>query len=399
MIARMSLPRLPLRRFLPRRWPTFSPGVQYAGGVLASLAIIAAFAGAAWRVLPHAPSDARVLFFREPAPQTIAFAGTIPVFVMRPDHSVVRHGTAVIGKDGRIRVDLFPSTVKEYADADEAILADASISVLWGAATESSQAELRHRINLVQDMAAQAIERVITSDVFTNEYRPALRAMLTDAISSAWRDPRTQAALQGLLANAEPAMRRALRGEVQEILVSRLSGAFWQMVRANWASAIGVPFGYGLDYEPAIRAMSETLADPRLQQVLVNFGRAQLETREARQLTERIVIGSIDALLRDRRVPAVVTQMFWDVRLRAMLRPFIDSVAMLASALPQHLGGLGSESTLNPLAAHVFKAFAMASRTPLIMLVTPEDLKRLQSVESDAAVTLERVGPAKGAGS
>lgn len=399
MIARISMPRLPLRRFLPRRWPTFSPGVQYAGGVLASLAIIAAFAGAAWRVLPHAPSDARVLYFREPTAQTITFAGTIPVFVMRPDHSVVRHGTAVIGKDGRIRVDLFPSTVREYADADEAILADASISVLWGAATESSQAELRHRISLVQDMAAQAIERIITSDVFTNEYRPELRAMLTDAISSAWRDPRTQAALQGLLANAEPAMRRALRGEVQEILVSRLSGAFWQMVRANWASAIGVPFGYGLDYEPAIRAMSETLADPRLQQVLVNFGRAQLETREARQLTERIVIGSIDALLRDRRVPAVVTQMFWDVRLRAMLRPFTDSVAMLAGALPQHLGGLGSESTLNPLAAHVFKAFAMASRTPLIMLVTPEDLKRLQGVESDAAVTLERVGPPRGAGS
>lgn len=168
------------------------------------------------------------------------------------------------------------------------------------------------------------------------------------------------------------------------------------MLRANWANALGVPFGYQLDYEPAIRAMTETLADPRLQQVLLNFGRSQLETAEARQLTERIVIGSIDALMRDPRVPTVVTQMFWDVRLRAMLRPFTDSLFALAGALPQHLGGLGSESTLNPLAAHVFKAFAVASRTPLILLVTPKDLERLQTMESDTAVTLQPVAAGPG---
>lgn len=373
------------------RLPTLSLRMQYAGGVVVSAAIIAGFVGAAWRVLPHAPSDDRVLFFREPQPASIAYTGTVPVFVMKPDHSVVRHGTAEMGPGGRIRVDLFPSTINEYGNATEAILADPSLGILWAAATDTSQAELRRRITLVQDMAAQTIERVITSDVFTNDYRPVLRAMLTDAISSAWRDPRTQAAVQGLLANAAPALQRALNGEVREILVSRLSGAIWQMVRANWANAIGVPFGYDLDYEPAIRAMTETLADPRLQQVLLGFGRAQLETREARQLAERLVIGTVDALMRDRRVPATVSQMFWDVRLRAMLRPFTNSLFALASALPQHLGGLGSESTLNPLAAHVFKAFAVASRTPLILLVTPKDMERLRTMESDTAVMLEPI--------
>lgn len=388
----MTKGRLQLGSFHLPRLPQLGPRLQWTGGVLASALIIAGFFGAAWRVLPHAEDSVPVLYFREPPTETLRWTGSVPVFVMRPDHSVVRHGTAVLTSDGRVRVNLFPSTASEFPDATAAILADPSLSVLWAAASESSQAELRHRISLVQDMAAQAVERVITSDVFTNDYRPALRALLTDAVSSAWRDPRTQKALEVLLANAEPAMRRALRGEVQALLVSRLSAAIWQMVRANWANALGVPFGYELNYEPAIKAMTETLADPRLQQVLLDFGRAQLDTPEARQLAERIVIGAMDFLLRDRRVPAVMTQMFWDVRLRAMLRPFTSAVFGLAGALPQHLGGLGAESSLNPLAAHVFKAFATASRTPLILLVTPQDVSRFQRMDGDSAVTLERAG-------
>lgn len=369
-----------------------SPRMQWASAVLASLLIILGFVWSAWWVLPHAPRANQILYFREPAPlNPEVWSRPVPVFVMRPDHSVIRHGTASLA-DGRIRIELFGSTANEYTDATQALLADPSLGILWGAASENSQGELRRRISNVQDQAAQAIERVITSPVFTADYRPVLRAMLTDAVSHAWRDPRTQTALEGLLANAQPAMRRVLRGDVQDIMVSRLQTAIWEMLRANWANAFGVPFGYELDYEPAIRAITATLSDPRVQQVLVEFGRTQLETEEARRMAERIAIGFIDALLRDRRVPAVVTQMFWDPRLRTMLRPFTDSAFALLGALPQHLGGLGAQSSLNPLAAHVFKAFAVASRVPLILLVTPDDLARLQRMEGDDAIPLQRVG-------
>ena len=394
----MPLLTRPPFRMLPLKLPPFrvpayrpSPGMRWAGGVLMSLLIIFGFIWAAWWVLPHAPRPDQILYFREPTPQNPeVWAGPVPVFVMRPDHSVIRHGTASL-QNGRIRVELFSSTASEHTDATQALLADPNLGILWGAASERSQGELRRRIMNVQDQAAQAVERIITSAVFNADYRPVLRAMLTDAISQAWRDPRTQAALEGLLTKAQPAMRRALNGEVQAIMVSRLQTAVWEMLRANWANALGMPFGYDLDYEPAIRAMTATLSDPRVQQVLLEFGRTQLETAEARQMAERIAIGVIDALLRDRRVPAVVTQMFWDPRLRTMLRPFTDSTFALLGALPQHLGGLGAQSSLNPLAAHVFKAFAVASRVPLILLVTPDDMARLQRMEGDAAIPLQRV--------
>ena len=386
--------RLPPVKLPSFRLPAYrpSPGLVWTGSVFMSLLIIAGFFWSAWWVLPHPPRAEQILYYRTPVPQNPeVWSGPVPVFVMRPDHSVIRHGTASLS-DGSIRVELFGSTADEYTDATQALLADPSLGILWGAASETSQGELRRRIVNVQDQAALAIERVITSAVFTADYRPVLRAMLTDAVSHAWRDPRTQAALQGLLANAQPALQRVLRGDVQDIMVSRLSTAVWEMLRANWANALGMPFGYDLNYEPAIRAMTLTLSDPRVQQVLVEFGRAQLETAEARQMAERLAIGIIDALLRDRRIPAVVTQMFWDPRLRTMLRPFTDSAFALLGALPQHLGGLGAQSSLNPLAAHVFKAFAVASRVPLILLVTPADKARLQRVEGDETVPLQRIG-------
>ncbi|MEP9378624.1 hypothetical protein ABLE91_18050 [Aquabacter sp. CN5-332] len=355
-------------------------------GICVSALIILGFIAAGWSVFPHAAVGDLVRYYRDPL--AASWRGTMPVFVMRPDHSVIRHGTAFAGGDGRIRIELFGSTAREHVEADTALLMDSSFGVLWAAATDNSQAELRRRIETVQDELAASVERIITSNVFNSEYRPALRAMLTDAVSYAWRDPRTQAALERLLANAEPALRRALRGEVQEILLSRVKDAMWDMLRANWQNALVAPFGYDLNYEPVMRAVSTTLSDPRIQTVMMGFGRDQLETPEARQLAERLAVGSIDALMRDRRVPGVITQMFWDVRLRTLLRPFTQSILQLLGSLPQHLGGLGAQSSLNPLAAHVFQSFALGARTPLVMLLTPKDLNRIQRIDGDGVVPL-----------
>ena len=62
--------------------------------------------------------------------------------------------------------------------------------------------------------------------------------------------------------------------------------------------------------------------------------------------------------MRDQRVPKIVNQMFWDPQLREMVDPLMEAFTSLIGALPRHLGGLGSESSLNPLAAHIFKAMA-----------------------------------------
>jgi hypothetical protein len=316
---------------------------------------------------------------------------------MRSDQSVVRHGTAILGGDGQVSVSLFASTASEQPDATEALLFQPTVAVLWAAAPDKSRDELKQHFESLQVEAAHSFETLITSDVFTNLYRPVLAAILTDAVRQAWEDNKTQSALSDLLGSSDSAFREKMRDGLEDIVLSRIKDGVWDMLQANWLNALGVPLGYDLDYTPVTRAIGATLQDPRLQQTLMEFGSERLSTVQARKLAERIVIGVVESLINDRRVPEVVSAMFWDPRLREMARPFTDAAAGLGAALPRDLGGLGTKSSsLNPLAAHIFKSLLLGQHTPLILFVTPEERTRLEHLVPDAtrllhpAVTAEQ---------
>src|SRR5690606_35521092 len=70
----------------------------------------------------------------------------LPVFIMRDDRSVVRHGTARIGGDGMIEVELFGSTRMTGASPMDALLFESGLPALWAAVSDSSQAELLRQI-------------------------------------------------------------------------------------------------------------------------------------------------------------------------------------------------------------------------------------------------------------
>lgn len=365
-----------------------------ASGLVSGLLILTFFA-AGWRVIPHGGAGS-ALIYREAAPAAgIATTRPVPVFVMRADRSVVRQGAARIEPGGGLRIEFFRSVAGEVPEATEALLFEPTLEVLWVAATDESQGELRRLRDEFQEVGARTIEAVINSAVFNTTYRPMLRSILTDAVSHAWKDERTQQALAELLESSDAALRRVLTGDIEAILASRVKDALWQMFQANWVNAIGVPFGYELDYGPMMTAMTAVLRDPRVRETFLAFGSDRLETDEARRLTERFAIGVVDSLIRDRRVPKVVTEMFWDPRLRAMLQPVSDSLTALFSALPRNLGGLGEESSLNPLAAHVFKAMVLSQHVPLVLFVTPEDRERIERIDRDAARALSPVARAE----
>jgi hypothetical protein len=367
-----------------------------AGSGLVSGLLILAFFAAGWRVIPHAGAADSALIYREAASVAgISTTRPVPVFVMRADRSVVRHGAATTEPGGGLRIEFFRSVAGEAPEATEALLFEPTLEVLWVASTDESQDELRRLLDGFQEVSARTIEEVITSDVFNGIYRPMLRSILTDAVSHAWEDAKTQRALAELLESSDTALRRVLTGEIEAILASRVKDALWEMFQANWVNAFGVPFGYELDYEPVMTAVTAVLRDPRVRETFLAFGSDRLQTDEARRLTERFAIGLVDSLMRDRRVPKVVTEMFWDPRLRAMLQPVSDALTVLFSALPRNLGGLGEGSSLNPLAAHVFKAMVLSQHIPLVLFVTPEDRARIERIDRDAARALSRVSRAE----
>jgi hypothetical protein len=369
-------------------------GLGRFASVGVSLLLMLTITYAGWTVVPHAAAIDSGVVYREGGEDSGNPARVIPVFVMRPDHSVVRHGTAILTATGRISVSLFASTASMEPQATEALLFDPSVAVLWAAAPEAARGELKTRFDEVQRQATTALEKLITSDVFTNLYRPVLRAVLTDAVAHAWEDEKTRTAFANLLATSNTAFQEKLRQGMEAIVLGRIRDAVWDMLETNWLNAFGVPLGYDLDYTPVSRAVATTLLDPRLQQTLMEFGTERLGTDEARRLAERIVIGAVEALMSDRRIPDVVTTMLWDPRLRELMRPFTDAAVALGAALPRDLGGVGPTATLNPLAAHVFKSVLLGQRTPLILFVTPEERARIERLAPSAAKPLRPAGAA-----
>lgn len=361
-----------------------------SAGVSVLLILLIAYAG--WTVIPHAVAIDSGEVYQEAGRQSTDAPRVIPVFVMRPDHSVVRHGTAILEANGRVSVNLFASTASEELQATDALLFEPTVAVLWAVAPDKARIDLKQRFEDAQQQAAKSIEALITSDVFTNLYRPVLRSILTDAVAHAWEDVKTRSAFSDLLSNSDAAFKLKLSQGMETIVVGRVRDAVWDMLETNWLNAFGVPLGYDLDYTPVSRAVATTLLDPRLQQTLMEFGTERLGTDEARRLAERIVIGAVETLMSDRRIPDVVSAMLWDPRLRELVRPFTDAAVGLGAALPRDLGGLGATATLNPLAAHVFKAVLLGQHTPLILFVNPEERARIERLAPSAAKRLRAAG-------
>ncbi|MFO1057391.1 MAG: hypothetical protein U1E53_10545 [Dongiaceae bacterium] len=360
--------------------------------VIVSLLLLCAFVGAGWTVFPIAHGRGELRHFAAPG---VAYRpdpdGTLPVFVLRPDGTTVRNGVARADPQGGLAVELYRHPGPEVAGASEALLFDPGVGVLWAAAPEAAHRKLIDELRAVQDEVGHTLERVMGDDVFVHDYRPAMRAILADALSQAWNDPRTRAAFDDLLDAADPVLRDLLHQEAGAVLQHRLETAFWEFLKANWTGPVDILIGNGLDYAPLHEAIAGIMRDQQLQDSLLRSVNRLIDTPQAQLLAERMAIGTIDALLRDRRIPDLASRLYLDVRLQAAVQPLSERLVDLGAALPRYLGGLGSERSLNPLAAHVFKALTLNAPTSLILLVTPAERAQIAAADPEAGVALRPV--------
>src|SRR5438105_7658263 len=106
-----------------RQWFTERSGrLARLASVGASFLLILTIGYAGWIVLPHTIVVDSGEAYREAGQTSGAGPRLVPVFVMRPDHSVVRHGTAILEADGRVSINLFASTASEEPQATDALL-------------------------------------------------------------------------------------------------------------------------------------------------------------------------------------------------------------------------------------------------------------------------------------
>jgi hypothetical protein len=382
-----------------RRLPSFaSERTRRMFGVVAAVLLLGAFVRAGLSIVPHVDADAEIRFYQIPPGADVPLpTQVLPVFVMRDVGGAIRHGTAVLQPDGTLKATFFTTPVAEAAAATEPLLFDPSLMAMWAVAPEASREELRARLVAVQDEVAHTLERVVASEAFVNEYRPMLREILSDALQTAWRDPRSKEAFDRLAALTTRIARYDLRASLQGIVLEQIEAGVWDFIDVNWAWLAAAPFGVELDYTPLARAIEDTIADPRVRDTLSDFAQRTLALDETRQLAERVAIVAVDALMRDPRVAEIGSAMYNDPRLRSDVQPLTSSLIAMLAAIPRHLGGLGNENDLNPLAAHVFKAMTLNERVGFVMFVTPERYREIRGIAPDVAMRLTEVEPPEAA--
>ena len=165
------------------------------------------------KVVPRGDPAGDVRYYQAPAERLrLSPTGTMPVFVMRHDQSAIRNGVARVEPAGIVRVEFYQERSPEMATATEALLFQPGFAALWAAASDASQKELLQRAQAVQGQVGQTLERVIGSDAFNREYRPILRAILTDAVTAAWDDARSKVAFDFAARDRRPDAARHAAG-------------------------------------------------------------------------------------------------------------------------------------------------------------------------------------------
>lgn len=357
-------------------------------GGLATAGLIAVLV-VVWRdVAPRASAGGEVRFYSVDGRTPGSDGAELPVFVMRDGRGAIRHGVARVLADQRLRIEFYESPLPGFAAATEPLLFEPTLTAMWVAASDDSRQELMSHLGGAQDEVARTIERIVGSDVFATDYRPVLRAILGDALGTAWADDKARVALDRLLAVGSRIAQHELQGKLTALLERRVETAIWTFLAENWVYLPATPFGVELDFAPVQAVIKDAFADPELRSLLAAFGGRMLEVDETRLLAERLTIGAVDVLLRDPRLPKVAARMFADPQLRQQVKPLADALMALAAAVPRHLGGLGAENDLNPLAAHVFKAMTLNAPVGFVMFVTPATRARIQQVDREAAVPL-----------
>ncbi|PWC52738.1 hypothetical protein TSO221_13155 [Azospirillum sp. TSO22-1] len=346
----------------------------------ASIGLSLLFLSAGWATLPtRNPPPTWV--YRLPDPGSVAAADAIPVFIMRADRSTLRAGQANVKADGRIDVTLYDPSDPRLIDGSEGLLFNADLRVLWLMASEEERAQLQRGLEKLGRGLREAVDAVLRSPEFNEDYRSALTEIGRETIEAAWRDPRTRAAYEELLRSAEPVLREAVGRDLKAIVLKRAEPLLWEMVSANVGSLFSVFHAHQWDLTPVEQAMDAIQRDVRERALIEKTAQRILDSWQAKDFLRTFAGNVVDAVARDTRLKDVLARLLTDQRLGPYLSAASQPAGELARMTPQVLFGVHPQSDLNALAAYTFRGFVTGRPGPLIILMNAQRREEILALD------------------
>lgn len=317
----------------------------------------------------------------------LAVGETMLVYDVMGQSKTRRSGAAMVDGDGAVRLTRYDGRLAPKGK-EEAVLLAANVRALWVMASDAERQELHDAANGFVAALTQAARQALTSPEFENEYRPLLLAALRRAASGAWRSQPVRDALAELIMVSRPVADHFAADTVRPVVLERLQPALWATVKDNTTRLLDVFSGFQFDFRQVERALTAALADPRLLREAEDAFGVVAGTPQMRVLIERFAAEAVDRLSKDRELADAAGRMMSDGRLAAHLAVIGDPGLRLARTTPRALAQLDENADLNSLAADIFKSQARGQSGHIIVFMSAEERRRIQSIDPMAAAAL-----------
>lgn len=298
-----------------------------------------------------------------------------------------RSGAAEVDAKGVLRLTRYDGDIAPKGK-EEAVLLAANVRALWVMASDAEREELHQAANGFASALTQAARQALTSPAFENEYRPLLLAGVRRAALGAWRSQPVRDALNDLILVSRPVADHFIADTVRPVVLERLQPALWATVKDNTARLLDVFGGFQFDFRQVERAVTAALADPRLLRDAEEAFGVVAGTSQMRVLIERFATEITDRLSKDRELAEAAGRMMSDGRLAAHLAVIGEPGLRLARTTPRALAQLDEKADLNSLAADIFKSQARGQSGHIVVFMSAEQRRRIQSIDPMAAVVL-----------
>lgn len=364
-----------------RRWAAYGfSGLLLIGAALAALSVFPFLTGV--------PAVTGVYRPAGPAPGGELVPGrAMLVYDVMGQSKTRRSGAAAVDADGLVRLTRYDGKLAPKGK-EEAVLLAANVRALWVMASDAERAELHHAANGFAAALTLAARQALTSPEFENEYRPLLLAAVRRAAAGAWRSQPVRDALAELIMVSRPVADHFVADTVRPVVLERLQPALWATVKDNTTRLLDVFSGFQFDFRQVERAVTAAMSDPRLLREAEEAFGVVAGTPQMRVLIERFAVETADRLGKDRELADAVGRMMSDGRLAAHLAVIGDPGLRLARTTPRALAQLDENADLNSLAADIFKNQARGQSGHIVVFMSADERRRIQSIDPMAAVVL-----------
>lgn len=327
-------------------------------------------------------ADAR-LFQRPAWTEGIAAPSSYPAYRLSPDGSAIPVGRAVLQDDDRVEMRLFPDLQTISFDGSHVILLETDVKALWSLVPSQSKDAIARIGERLISLLRDRFVNIVGQPAFTADYRDPLQAIVEDAYTQMWRDPKMQLISRTMRDIVNRTDGERLASALLPIVLPKLRSAVIDMMLPSWQGMQDLVLEGKLDTRPLELAAAEIMVNPEVQHLMVkhlfNFAKDERSWRVGALMADAF----FDALTADPRLQPLVDKMLRDPRFSKELRTLETELSSMSMEVFSRIVER-SNGRPDTLAVRVIR-YILLNRRRLVALVVKDG--------SPAALELSRYEP------